>query len=108
MHSSRNAMGGIARPSNCVASQIYFPGQIVPLAFCKAKERPCVAALRRAATSTKRVSASMRDRKRVVKGKSVSVRVDLGGGSIIKNKDTSNSAVCLRLDTSICINSPVL
>src|SRR3546814_12215154 len=41
------------------------------------------------------------DRKRVVEGKSVPVRVDLGGRRIIKIKQTSMKNVCYKLNTPL-------
>src|SRR3546814_17026451 len=41
--------------------------------------------------SAEEVAALLKDRKSVVKGKSVSVRVDLGGLSIIKKKKTQHN-----------------
>src|SRR3546814_13533025 len=48
-----------------------------------AEDRPCPAA---ALHGSRRAARTARDRKRVVEGKSVSVRVDLGGRRIIKKK----------------------
>src|SRR3546814_17771915 len=48
-------------------------------------------------TTTARFDVITGDRKSVVSGKSVSVRVDLGGRRIIKNKNTTNT-----IKTVIC------
>src|SRR3546814_17902587 len=55
-------------------------------------------------TSPRTRSASLSDRKSVVEGKSVSVRVDLGGRRSIKNKKQINNRTTSTICPSLYIN----